>query len=382
MHKAQRVDLSTLAQPGRRSTKDPLNTDVFIKAHRRPERQEKQLRNIEKERAQHEKVQLDRLLDELKGPDWLRVMGISGITESEKKLYEPKRIYFIREVTALIEKFKYWKEEEKRRKIERDQALLEQMEEEEESEEAEAEVEDEEQNESSEDADDEEEGEEGAEQSEREDEVEEAQSPHSSPTNSSDVLDAQAARQLLQEASSADSPSTMRSPPKPRIRKNLQPSRIQKPRSRAKEPQPLSDPAPADRTKHATRPIHSFFSKPSPPALVQNPHHQPDPTNVQDGPAASALGHRRGRSKPQKSNGTAFGKAIHAVEAVPSAIAEREFGLPNGILNQGKGVRANTKASRRAVKNEAVNDRKEREDSEGTTTRRSTRRRVAKPDHI
>lgn len=96
---------------------------MFYKAHRRAERQEKQLRNIEKERAQHEKVQLERLLDGLKGHDWLRVMGITGITDTEKKGYEPKRDYFIQEVASLIEKFKMWKEEEKRRKLERDQAL-------------------------------------------------------------------------------------------------------------------------------------------------------------------------------------------------------------------------------------------------------------------
>lgn len=43
-------------------------------------------------------------------------MGISGVTESEKKLYEPKRVLFIREVAALIEKFKNWKEKEKEQK--------------------------------------------------------------------------------------------------------------------------------------------------------------------------------------------------------------------------------------------------------------------------
>ncbi len=100
-----------------------MSDAVFHKAHRRAERQEKQLRNIEKERAQHEKVQLERLLDGLKGHDWLRVMGITGITDTEKKGYEPKRDYFIHEVASLIEKFKMWKEEEKRRKLEKDQAL-------------------------------------------------------------------------------------------------------------------------------------------------------------------------------------------------------------------------------------------------------------------
>jgi hypothetical protein len=102
---------------------DPLGDEYYFKAHRRAERQEKQLRNIERERAQHEKVQLERLLEGLRGHDWLRVMGISGITDSEKKAFEPKRDYFVREVRCLIEKFRRWKEEEKRRKVEKEQSV-------------------------------------------------------------------------------------------------------------------------------------------------------------------------------------------------------------------------------------------------------------------
>lgn len=106
-------------------SQDPLVDSVYLKAHRRAERQEKQLRNIEKERAMHEKVQLERLLDGLKGHDWLRVMGISGITDGEKKAFEPKRGYFMHEVRILLEKFKEWKEEEKRRKIEKEDSVQE-----------------------------------------------------------------------------------------------------------------------------------------------------------------------------------------------------------------------------------------------------------------
>ncbi len=117
LNDAQKIDFSSIERNAVHAAEDPLTDDVYLKAHRRAERQEKQLRNIEKERAQHEKVQLERLLDGLKGHDWLRVMGISGITESEKKEYEPKRDLFIREVGALVEKFRVWKEEEKRRKV-------------------------------------------------------------------------------------------------------------------------------------------------------------------------------------------------------------------------------------------------------------------------
>ena len=108
----------------RNLTRDPMSDAFYLKAHRRAERQEKQLRNIEKERAMHEKVQLERLFDGLKGHDWLRVMGISGITDGEKKAYEPKRDYFIKEVLILLEKFREWKEEEKRRKVEKEESML------------------------------------------------------------------------------------------------------------------------------------------------------------------------------------------------------------------------------------------------------------------
>ena len=118
---ATRIDLSTLKSTGRANKTDPLNDDFYFKIHRRLERQEKQLRNIEKERAMHEKVQLERLLDGLKGHDWLRVMGISGITDGEKKAYEPRRDHLIGEVRILLEKFRLWKEEEKRRKVEKEE---------------------------------------------------------------------------------------------------------------------------------------------------------------------------------------------------------------------------------------------------------------------
>ena len=160
--------------------------EIYYQAHRKAERLEKQLRNIEKERAQHEKVQLDRLLEELKGPDWLKVMGISGVTESEKKLYEPKRTFFIKEVAGLIEKFRHWKEEEKRRKIEKEQALVveEEEEEAEQADDVEAEADDEQ-------SPDSERGVPGSPTS---------QSPPTSFTSPRSDIDALAARQLHIEA--------------------------------------------------------------------------------------------------------------------------------------------------------------------------------------
>ena len=123
LNNAVRLDFSALGHRTTKTTKDPLRDSNHLKVHAREERKEKQLRNIEKERAMHEKFQLERLLDSLKGHDWLRVMGISGITDGEKKAYEPRRDHLISEVRLLLEKFRLWKEEEKRRKTEKEELV-------------------------------------------------------------------------------------------------------------------------------------------------------------------------------------------------------------------------------------------------------------------
>ncbi|KAL8898497.1 MAG: hypothetical protein Q9192_002055 [Flavoplaca navasiana] len=122
LNNAERLDFSALERHSRHITEDPLADQVYFKAHRRAERGEKQHRNREKESAQHEQSQLERILEELKGQAWLKTMGITGITDSERKSYEPKRTIFIQRVTTLLDKFRAWKEEEKRRKAERERS--------------------------------------------------------------------------------------------------------------------------------------------------------------------------------------------------------------------------------------------------------------------
>ncbi|KAF2831104.1 hypothetical protein CC86DRAFT_366565, partial [Ophiobolus disseminans] len=120
----QVLDYASVARAVRNDAdEDPLADSHFFTQHRRAERKEKQLRNIEKERAMHEKVQLERLLDGLQGPDWLKVMGITGVTDGDRRDWEGKRDFFIREVEALVDKFRIWKEEEKRLRAEKEAAL-------------------------------------------------------------------------------------------------------------------------------------------------------------------------------------------------------------------------------------------------------------------
>ena len=123
LHDAQRVDFTFLEENCEdEAGEDPLSESYFVAIHRRPERSEKAIRNGDKGRAQHERDQVIRLLEGLQGSDWLKVMGVSGITESRKKEFEPARIHFIKGCQAIIEKFRTWREEEKRRKLEKDMA--------------------------------------------------------------------------------------------------------------------------------------------------------------------------------------------------------------------------------------------------------------------
>lgn len=137
LHQSQRVDFTFLDKRGNSDSQpDPLPDEYYDVAHKRAERLERSIRNSEKGRAQHEKDQVIRLLEGLQGHDWLKVMGVSGITESKKKDYEPARAHFVRGCIAILEKFRTWREEEKRRKLEKDMALAAAAEEEADEEEA------------------------------------------------------------------------------------------------------------------------------------------------------------------------------------------------------------------------------------------------------
>lgn len=122
--KLYNCEVITLPEPTSKSTgEDPLSEELYFRAHRKFERQEKQLRNIERDRAQHKEQQIEQLLEDLRGHDWLRVMGLPGVHESEKKLYEPKRQILIQEMVALVNKFQAWRDEERRRKLAKDKPL-------------------------------------------------------------------------------------------------------------------------------------------------------------------------------------------------------------------------------------------------------------------
>lgn len=138
IYQAQRIDFSFLEKHYNDNPQpDPIPESHFVTAHKRAERLERSIRNQDKGRAQHERDQIIRLRDALEGHDWLKVMGVSGITDTKKKEYEPARDYFIQGCEAIIERFRLWREEEKRRKLEKELAQQEAEEAEEDGEEEE-----------------------------------------------------------------------------------------------------------------------------------------------------------------------------------------------------------------------------------------------------
>ncbi|KAI0178764.1 something about silencing, SAS, complex subunit 4-domain-containing protein [Hypoxylon sp. FL1284] len=198
LHDSQLVDFSFL-EPRylNQIIHDPLPDEYYDLAHKKAERLEKSIRNTEKGRAQHEKDQIIRLLNELQGHDWLRTMGVSGVTESRKKTFEPARDHFIKGCQAILEKFRIWSQEEKRRKLMKERALAEEADEQEQEQEQEQERSDEENDEQQHEADDADEDQEMADVEADDDAISEAESD-GDPPDYSDV-DA-SARQLHDEA--------------------------------------------------------------------------------------------------------------------------------------------------------------------------------------
>ncbi|KAI6802706.1 hypothetical protein KC332_g6453 [Hortaea werneckii] len=296
------VDLDKITAGFPFETEDPLDDNHFEKSHKRAERKEKQLRNIEKERAMHEKVSLERLLDGLLGHDWLKVLGITGVTDSEAKKYEKPRAYFVAEVQSLVDKFKMWKDGERRQRLEREAARR--AEESSENEQDEA------------------------------DDGDESSEADSSAGPPSSELNAGATRQLLQETHSAVAVQ-QRSGFKIRLKKTSTSSPAATVHPPKQTPQP---PAPSSSTSTARPP-------PSSTTMTHEQHVPPWLHGSPEPPITSfyAKRHLRDAALSKTRHGrnvTAFG---HTLPEMPE---EREFELPGELLTE-EALRASARERRR-----------------------------------
>ncbi|KAG5439174.1 hypothetical protein PCANB_001473 [Pneumocystis canis] len=95
---------------------DPLSDNLFHLNHKRFDRQEKHIRNIEHERFAHDRFYLEQKIDQLYGSDWKKVvMAVSKITGSKDPL-ETQRQYIIQKLEQVLKKFNSWKESQLRSK--------------------------------------------------------------------------------------------------------------------------------------------------------------------------------------------------------------------------------------------------------------------------
>ena len=259
----------------------------------------------------HEKVQLERLLEGLLGPDWLRVMGISGIVEGERKKWEDRRRYFVREVKSMLEKFRRWKEEERRRKADKEQSVKD---------------EDEDEDEGDEDAVDEEED---------EDEAEEADT--SSLPN--DDVDALAALQLHNESLSASSHSRKS---RTKTKTTTARSTTTTPTSRLKKP---SNPFNTTSKRPKTNPTSTPNALPSRTLKSATGTHLPvhDPTAK---PITSFFAKPHQRAAALDKSRRSAGRTKLAFGVPLPDLPDRPFELPDGFVSQ-QALRASARGSRR-----------------------------------
>lgn len=118
----QTIDLEAEARASNsrltRFSVDPLADDLYIRPHTSMGREEKRLRNVERDRAAHDKQRYEDRLEKLRGLDWIKTFNLGriavklGTTEMEKR-----KAGVIKWHESLLDKFKAWKEEERRRKL-------------------------------------------------------------------------------------------------------------------------------------------------------------------------------------------------------------------------------------------------------------------------
>ncbi|KAF2857690.1 hypothetical protein K470DRAFT_260557 [Piedraia hortae CBS 480.64] len=92
---------------------DPLGEDVYNVTYRPVERKEKQARIIENNEFKHEEMLLQRLLEELRGRNWLRVLGLTALTSRQAQTYKDRRDYFSAAIEGVLDKFKRFREKER-----------------------------------------------------------------------------------------------------------------------------------------------------------------------------------------------------------------------------------------------------------------------------
>ena len=100
---------------------DPLDDGVYIAAHRGEAKKEKRARNLERDRLAHNAQMMEQDLEKLRSPGsgWIKAIGLSNAVVAsftKQELNERKR-RLMTYLESTLEKYKAWREDERRKKL-------------------------------------------------------------------------------------------------------------------------------------------------------------------------------------------------------------------------------------------------------------------------
>jgi hypothetical protein len=100
---------------------DPLDDDMYMAAHRGEAKKEKRARNLERDRLAHNAQMMEQDLEKLQSPGsgWIKAIGLSNAVVAsftKQELNERKR-RLMAYLEGTLEKYKAWREDERRKKL-------------------------------------------------------------------------------------------------------------------------------------------------------------------------------------------------------------------------------------------------------------------------
>ena len=97
---------------------DPLGDDLYTPHHLAAERREKRNKNIERELLHHNAVKIGNDLDNLRSPDWIKLIGLSAalVARCSKQELEQRKEALVSHLETTLEKFRAWNKGEKRKR--------------------------------------------------------------------------------------------------------------------------------------------------------------------------------------------------------------------------------------------------------------------------
>lgn len=110
-------ELQRLGLRPTRHQADPLGDDLYTPHHLMAERHEKRIENIEREQRCRDAIKIGRDLDNLRSPDWIKLIGLSAalVARCSKKELEQRKEVLASHLETNLEQFRAWNKGEKKK---------------------------------------------------------------------------------------------------------------------------------------------------------------------------------------------------------------------------------------------------------------------------